>query len=104
MMKLTTAGLLLLLERASGQECVDGPFALSDLTGDCTYDALLEAYTLQVYDATGSACTDPSVSAQDDLNAKLLPGGDPASDTYQADAEAAGRLVCTTMYDTADVT
>lgn len=90
------------LRTATSQECagVSGDFRLTGLSGTCTYAKLLDAYTRQVFDATGSTCqTGSELSAKEDFDLKLtlaVPG--------VASAEEKAKTVCKGMYDTADVT
>ncbi len=61
---------------AAAQECVLGAFTM-EFAGACDYDTILEAYTRQVFEATGNidegACG--AMSAEDDLKAKLDSAG-----------------------------
>eukprot|EP00584_Thalassiosira_punctigera_P019063 CAMPEP_0172574420 /NCGR_PEP_ID=MMETSP1067-20121228/136690_1 /TAXON_ID=265564 ORGANISM="Thalassiosira punctigera, Strain Tpunct2005C2" /NCGR_SAMPLE_ID=MMETSP1067 /ASSEMBLY_ACC=CAM_ASM_000444 /LENGTH=504 /DNA_ID=CAMNT_0013367049 /DNA_START=150 /DNA_END=1660 /DNA_ORIENTATION=+ len=103
-MRLSVAAVFLTLHlnpdsvRAQTCDGVDGPFTLSDLQGKCTYAKLLEEYTRQVFDEAGSTCASPTVTAKEDLDAKLTAA------TGADDAEAAAVVVCKAMYDTATVT
>ena len=83
---------------ATAQTCsgVSGPFTLSDITGTCTYETLLEEYTRQVFDVTGSTCaTGSTILAKDDFDAKLIAA------TEAATGEEGGSIVCKAMYDSA---
>ena len=83
---------------AIAQTCsgVSGPFTLSDITGTCTYETLLEEYTRQVFDVTGATCaTGSTVSAKDDFDAKLIAA------TVAVTGEEGGSIVCKAMYDNA---
>ena len=79
---------------------VSGSFAITDVTGQCTYDSLLAEYTRQVFDETGNTCaTGSSISAKDDLDSKLM-----AAMPTATSGEEAGQLVCQMMYDTNEIT
>eukprot|EP00580_Thalassiosira_gravida_P013233 CAMPEP_0201683418 /NCGR_PEP_ID=MMETSP0494-20130426/52117_1 /ASSEMBLY_ACC=CAM_ASM_000839 /TAXON_ID=420259 /ORGANISM="Thalassiosira gravida, Strain GMp14c1" /LENGTH=981 /DNA_ID=CAMNT_0048167195 /DNA_START=200 /DNA_END=3143 /DNA_ORIENTATION=- len=75
---------------------VSGPFTLSDITGQCTYDLLLEEYTSQVFDAMGSTCAENKLSAKEDFDAKLVGAISDATT-----GEEAGDILCKAMYDNA---
>lgn len=82
---------------------VDGQFNLHKLGGvenqACSYDVILAAYKTQVFDATGSTCSDNTLTAKEDLDAKLLAAGTGASTPEDAAAK-----ICKDMYDSDDVT
>jgi hypothetical protein len=84
----------------TGQTCTSlaGSFTLSDITGACTYETLLEEYTRQVFDVAGSTCTSSTFTAKDDLDAKLMAA------TNAASGEEGAVVVCKAMYDGADIT
>ena len=106
-MKLQLATLALSLRyipnsQVSAQTCsgTTGPFTLTELTGTCNYAKLLDEYTRQVFDMTGSTCMEGStVTAKEDLDAKLM--GAVAGSTS---GEEAAEVVCKALYDNADVT
>jgi len=101
-MRLFVASALLTLHFApkarAQQTCdgVSGPFTLSDITGQCTYDLLLEEYTSQVFDAMGSTCAENKLSAKEDFDAKLVGAISDATT-----GEEAGDILCKAMYDNA---
>eukprot|EP00585_Thalassiosira_rotula_P006502 CAMPEP_0196158876 /NCGR_PEP_ID=MMETSP0910-20130528/46036_1 /TAXON_ID=49265 /ORGANISM="Thalassiosira rotula, Strain GSO102" /LENGTH=1315 /DNA_ID=CAMNT_0041423787 /DNA_START=50 /DNA_END=3998 /DNA_ORIENTATION=- len=82
------------------QQCsgVSGPFTLTDITGHCTYDVLLEEYTSQVFDAMGSTCSENKLTAKEDFDAKLL-----ATFTGAKTGVDAGAMLCKSLYDDATV-
>jgi len=101
-MRLFVATALLTLHlapKARAQTCsgVSGPFTLSDITGNCSYEVLLEEYTSQVFDAMGSTCAENTMSAKEDFDHKLLSACDDCAST----GEEAGELLCKAMYDNA---
>ncbi len=89
------------LQTATSQTCdgVSGAFKLTGLSGTCSYAKLLEAYTRQVFDATGSTCQAGSqLTAQQDFDAKLtVASGGKTPDE-------AAKSICKAMYDDNDVT
>lgn len=66
---------------ATAQECVLGAFTL-EFEGTCDFSTILEEYTRQVFDATGNvdAAACGSMSAEDDLKAKLELAGTSAEE------------------------
>ena len=79
---------------------VSGPFVLTELSGTCNYEKLLEEYTRQVFDMTGSTCAGGStLTAKEDLDAKLM-----AAVQGSTSGEDAAEVVCKALYDNADVT
>eukprot|EP00571_Detonula_confervacea_P003027 CAMPEP_0172314846 /NCGR_PEP_ID=MMETSP1058-20130122/23366_1 /TAXON_ID=83371 /ORGANISM="Detonula confervacea, Strain CCMP 353" /LENGTH=78 /DNA_ID=CAMNT_0013028795 /DNA_START=70 /DNA_END=302 /DNA_ORIENTATION=+ len=78
-MKLSLAAIFITLRyspsslvAAQTQTCsgVSGPFSLKDVTRTCNYETLLDEYTRQVFDVTGSTCAGGSdVTAKEDLDA-----------------------------------
>jgi len=90
--------------RAIAQSCTGGAagsFKLKAITGACDYATLLEEYTRQVFDMTGSTCGGggSTLTAKEDLDAKLL-GAYPAASS----GEEAGVMVCHEMYDSQNIT
>ena len=76
-MRLSPAALALLITntfpRTNAQTCsgVSGPFAL-EFKGMCNYATILEEYIRQVFEATGKVCTESTLTAEEDLNNKLV--------------------------------
>jgi len=101
-MRLAVATLGLALRYAplpvGAQTCsVDGRFTLTDLTGQCSYDSLLEAYALQVFDAPGACAAGSGAAsgstARADLDAKLI------NATGAATGPEGAAVVCKALYD-----
>lgn len=95
---------------ATAQTCegVSGDFALTDITGTCSYGVILEEYARQVFDATGQTCAGSTLTAQEDLDGKLIAAAKTADPSFDMDADdaayRAGMAVCRALYDGADVT
>ena len=73
----------IIITAAAAESCTDGvvygSFTLKDISGPCSYSKLLDEYTRQVYNVTGSisnTCQEPagsnSLSAKEDLDFKLI--------------------------------
>jgi hypothetical protein len=88
---------------------VSGSFALKGISGPCSYMKLLEEYTRQIYNATGSVSTmcltgrsgdenNDSLSAKDDFDFKLI-----AAMPDAGTPEVAAMSICRTMYDNPDI-
>eukprot|EP00571_Detonula_confervacea_P010887 CAMPEP_0172301684 /NCGR_PEP_ID=MMETSP1058-20130122/3526_1 /TAXON_ID=83371 /ORGANISM="Detonula confervacea, Strain CCMP 353" /LENGTH=117 /DNA_ID=CAMNT_0013011895 /DNA_START=133 /DNA_END=482 /DNA_ORIENTATION=+ len=105
-MKLPLATIFLILHYTpssvvNAQTCsgVSGPFTLKDISRTCNYDTLLEEYTSQVFDVTGSTCAGGSdVTAKEDLDAKMMAA------TNETNGEDAASAICKALYDNADLT
>lgn len=95
---------------AAAESCTDGvvygSFTLKDLSGPCSYSKLLDEYTRQVYNVTGSisnTCQEPeagsnSLSAKEDLDFKLI-----AAMPNAGTPEEAAMSICRAMYDNPDL-
>mmetsp|Transcript_25831 Transcript_25831/g.55583 ORF Transcript_25831/g.55583 Transcript_25831/m.55583 type:complete len:1002 (+) Transcript_25831:149-3154(+) len=107
-MKLSLAAIFITLRyspsslvAAQTQTCsgVSGPFSLKDVTRTCNYETLLDEYTRQVFDVTGSTCAGGSdVTAKEDLDAKMMAA------TGDTNGEDAAIAICKALYDNADLT
>jgi hypothetical protein len=94
---------------AAAESCTDGvvygSFTLKDISGPCSYSKLLDEYTRQVYNVTGSisnTCQEPagsnSLSAKEDLDFKLI-----AAMPNAGTPEEAAMSICRAMYDNPDL-
>ncbi|KAL3823285.1 hypothetical protein ACHAXA_003433, partial [Cyclostephanos tholiformis] len=100
------------VQRASSQQQCDGSlsgdFKLEGLSGTCTYEKLLDAYTRQVHGVVGSTCQAPgggggggsALTAKEDFDFKLTA----AMTEPVSSPEAAASIVCRAMYDAQQVT
>lgn len=90
-----TLAAVLSASSVKAQTCsgVSGAFTLIDLHGQCSYDLLLEEYTRQVFDNTGSTCSTNTLTAKEDFDGKLMAAFGTAT------GEEGGAALCKALYD-----